>query len=66
MACNKERQLQSLLFVEPGVAVSRVVQAQVVLIKTLTTAKALSDSVSGQLEVHTAEERAKLLVNLQS
>ena len=66
MPCYKKRQLQRLLLVQPRIAVCRVVQAQILVHKALASACAFRDSVSGELQMHAAQERAVLLVDLES
>ena len=65
MTSNQESQLESLLLVQARVAVSRVVQAQIIFPKTLAAAKTLSDCVTGKLKVHTAKEGSQLLVDFE-
>ena len=65
MARNQERQLQRLLLVEPRIAVSGIVQTQVLIIKPLASTGTFCNRIACKLEVHTAQERAVLLVDLQ-
>lgn len=65
MSRNQERQLQGLLLIQPRVTVGSVVQAQVLVIKTLASSSALSNVVTSKLKMHAAQEGAVLLVDLQ-
>lgn len=65
MPSYKERQLQRLLLVESGIAVRRVVQAQILVDKSFASACTFRDGIAGKLKMHATQERAMLLVNLE-
>ena len=65
VARDQERQLQRLLLVESRIAVGSVVQAQVIIVKTLASASAFCDRVSSKLEMHATQEGTMLLVDLE-
>lgn len=65
VARNQERQLQGLLLIEPRITVGGVIQAQVFIIKTLASTCTFCNRISCELEMHTTQEGAVLLVNLQ-
>jgi hypothetical protein len=65
MPCYQESQLQRLLLVQPGIAVGRVVQAEILINKAFTSASAFSHSIPRKLKMHATKERAVLLVHLE-
>jgi hypothetical protein len=65
MPRNQKRQLQRLLLIKPGIAVRRVVVAQVLIIQALATPRALRDRVARELQVHAAQEGAVLLMDFE-
>jgi hypothetical protein len=65
VTCNQESQLQCLLLVESRIAVGGVVQAQVLIVEPLAATSTFSNRIASELEVHAAQERAVLLVDLQ-
>lgn len=55
MASHQESQLKCLLFIQPWIAVRRIVEAEVFLHEPLATSHTLRDSLTSQLEMHTSE-----------
>jgi hypothetical protein len=66
MSCHQECQLERLLLVQPRIAIRRVVQAQILIHQSLTPSGALCDRISSKLKMHTTQEGAVLLVDLES
>lgn len=61
----QERQLKRLLFVQSRVTETRVIRRQVILIQALTSTQALRHRFTSQLQVHTTQVTALLLVDAQ-
>ena len=66
VARNQECQLQRLLLIEPRVAVTRVVETQILFSELHTSAYTLGDSFTCKFEMHTSEEGLVVLVDLKS
>lgn len=62
---NQERQLKRLLLIQSRVAESLVPLSEILILQTHTTTSALRDRITSKLQVHTAQNRATLLVNLK-
>lgn len=62
---HQESQLQRLLLVESRVAVSGVVQAEILLCQAFTSTCTFRYRIASQFKMHTTKERALLLVDLQ-
>lgn len=65
VSSDEKRQLQSLLLVQPRIAETGVVCAEILGRQALAAAYTLCDGVAGEFQVHTPEIAAVLAVNAE-
>lgn len=65
MARDQKGQLERLFLVQAGVAVARVVEAEVLVPETFAAAHAFRDGLAGEFQVHPAQLATLLLVDME-